>query len=92
MDNLLDRPRLLGLFCAAGAVCLGLAYMVAAGAPTRYMVVNLAALLLGATVWLALGPRASSRLAFSGGLSWRWHYLCSQRRCSAPQLTMLRAG
>jgi cell division protein FtsW (lipid II flippase) len=66
INNLLDNPRLLGLFCAAGAVGLGLAYMAAAGAPPRYMAVNFAALLLGATAWLGLGPRASSRLASSG--------------------------
>ena len=66
MKNLLDHPRLVGLFCAAGAVCLGLAYMAAAGAPMRYLAVNFAALLLGSTVWLGLGPGASSRLASSG--------------------------
>lgn len=66
MNRLLDRPRVLGLVCAAGAVGLGLAYMAAAGAPPRYLVVNLAALILGAAVWLGLGPRADSRLARNG--------------------------
>lgn len=66
MNTLLDRPRLLGLLCAVGAVCLGLAYLGAAGAPARYMAVNLAALLLGATLWLGVGPRASSWLVRSG--------------------------
>jgi cell division protein FtsW (lipid II flippase) len=66
MNRLLVRPRLLGLVCAAGAVGLGLAYMAAAGAPPRYLVVNLAALILGAAVWLGLGPWASSRPARNG--------------------------
>ncbi|WP_324751158.1 hypothetical protein SH591_07345 [Sphingomonas sp. LY54] len=66
MQKLLDRPRLLGLVCASGAVGLGLAYMAAAGAPARYMIVNLAALLLGAMMWLGLGPRAGAWLARSG--------------------------
>jgi cell division protein FtsW (lipid II flippase) len=66
MHHLLDRPRVLGLLCAAGAVGLGLAYMAAAGAPPRYLLVNLAALILGAALWLALGSAALSRLAPDG--------------------------
>lgn len=66
MERLADRPRLLGLLCAAAAVGLGLAYMAAAGAPARYMGINLAALVLGAGVWLGLGPRAGARLASNG--------------------------
>lgn len=66
MDRLANRPRLLGLLCAAAAVGLGLAYMAAAGAPARYMGINLAALVLGAGVWLSLGPRAGARLAGDG--------------------------
>lgn len=66
MQKLLDRPRLLGLVCASVAVILGLAYMAAAGAPARYMAINLAALLLGAMIWLGLGPRAGAWLARSG--------------------------
>lgn len=61
-----QRPRRLGLLCAAGAVALGLAYLSAAGAPSRYLLVNLAALVLGATAWLALGRAAGSRLAGAG--------------------------
>ncbi|HEX6376580.1 MAG TPA: hypothetical protein VFZ91_12770 [Allosphingosinicella sp.] len=61
MDQLLDRPRLLGLICAGGAVGLGLAYMAAAGAPPRYLVVNLAALVLGASLWLGFGAAARPR-------------------------------
>jgi cell division protein FtsW (lipid II flippase) len=66
MHRLLDRPRLLGLFCAASAVGLGLAFMSAAGAPPRHLLVNLAALILGASAWLGLGPWANSRLARGG--------------------------
>lgn len=66
MNRLLDRPRLLGLICAAAAVALGFAYMSAAGAPPRYLAVNLGALILGAAVWLGVGPWASSRLAYGG--------------------------
>ncbi|HYE28481.1 MAG TPA: hypothetical protein VEA61_09640 [Allosphingosinicella sp.] len=66
MNRLLVRPRLLGLLCAIGAVGLGLAYLAAAGAPPRYLFVNLAALIVGAAIWLGLGPTASSRLRSDG--------------------------
>ena len=66
MNHLLDRPRLLGLLCASVAVGLGLAYMATGGAPSRYLLINLAALVLGATAWLSLGRAASSRLAGDG--------------------------
>ena len=60
MLQLLDRPRLLGLFCAAGAVGLGIFYMAAAGAPSHYLFINLAALVLGASFWLSLRSRAGA--------------------------------
>jgi hypothetical protein len=66
MIRLFTRPRLLGLLCGSVAVGLGLAYMAAAGAPSRNLLVNLAALVLGATAWLALGRTAASRLAGAG--------------------------
>jgi len=66
MTPISARPRLLGLICGAGAVGMGMAYMLAAGAPSRYLLVNLAALVLGATAWLALGRTAGSRLAGAG--------------------------
>ena len=53
-------PRFLALICGAGAVALGMAYMAAAGAPSRYLIVNLAALVLGASLWLALGRAAAA--------------------------------
>ncbi|HEX8573558.1 MAG TPA: hypothetical protein VF759_12500 [Allosphingosinicella sp.] len=66
MTRLADRPRLLGLACGAAAVALGLAYMVAAGAPSRYLLVNLGALVLGASAWLALGRWSTSSLPAAG--------------------------
>jgi hypothetical protein len=46
-NNTLREPRTIGLVSAVAATFLGLFYLVAAGAPVRYAVVNLAALLLG---------------------------------------------
>jgi hypothetical protein len=66
MIRISTRPRLLGLLCGAVAVGMGMAYMDAAGAPSRYLLVNFAALVLGATAWLALGRAGGSRLAGAG--------------------------
>jgi cell division protein FtsW (lipid II flippase) len=66
MDLISTRPRLLGLICGASAVAMGMAYMLAAGAPSRYLLVNLAALVLGATAWLALGRTGRSSLDWAG--------------------------
>ena len=56
----IDRPRRLGMACAAAAVGLGFAYLAAAGAPATYFAINGAALLLGL---LALGVlREAGRL------------------------------
>lgn len=66
MNRISAQPRLLGLLCGLGAVAMGLVYMSAAGAPSRYMLMNVAALVLGATAWLALGHAAGSRLAAAG--------------------------
>lgn len=43
----LREPRTIGVASAVAATFLGIFYLVAAGAPVRYVVVNLAALLLG---------------------------------------------
>lgn len=67
MTSLLARPRLLGLVCGAGATASGLAYMAAAAAPTGYLLINLATLLIGAAAWLALGRFARAPLAGAGG-------------------------
>lgn len=66
MTSISRHPRSIGLVCGAAAVGLGIAYMAAAGAPGRYLFVNLAALLLGATAWLALRPASGARLAGAG--------------------------
>jgi cell division protein FtsW (lipid II flippase) len=66
MNRMSARPRLLGLICGAGAVVLGLAYMLAAGAPSSYLLVNLAALVIGATAWLAFARTAGPHPAWAG--------------------------
>lgn len=66
MNIISSRPRLLGLICGAAAVAIGMAYMDSAGAPARYLLVNFAALVLGATAWLALGRAGRSNLAGAG--------------------------
>lgn len=66
MNSILNRPRLLGLICGAGAVALGMAYLFAADAPSRYLVVNLGALVIGAAAWLALSQIESRRMAWTG--------------------------
>lgn len=66
MNGISARPRLLGLLCGALAVAMGMAYMLAAGAPSRYILVNLGAGVLGAAAWIALGRTARSPLAGAG--------------------------
>jgi hypothetical protein len=66
MNRISTRPRLLGLLCGSLAVLMGLAYMEAAGAPRSYLLVNFAALVLGATAWLALGVTGRSSLRGAG--------------------------
>lgn len=56
--DMVRNPRTLGISCAVGAVLLGAAYLVAAGAPVRYLVINIAALSIG-LVLLAIGDRIS---------------------------------
>ncbi|HEX8240282.1 MAG TPA: hypothetical protein VF574_11135 [Allosphingosinicella sp.] len=67
MTDLSTRIRTLVLLFGAAAVGAGMAYMAAAGAPPRYMLVNLAALVLGATAWLALDRAGGARLAKASG-------------------------
>lgn len=47
MVGKLREPGFVGLFCAAGAVGLGVLYLLAAGAPARHVAINLAALVVG---------------------------------------------
>lgn len=47
IDATIRRPRALGTVCAISAVVLGVVYMVIAGAPARYLGVNIGALAIG---------------------------------------------
>ena len=47
--------RSVGILCAVAAVGLGIGYMVAAGAPERYLLVNGAALAIGLLLYAAVG-------------------------------------
>lgn len=66
MNGISARPRLLGLVCGTGAVALGLLYMLAAGAPSRYLLVNLIALVIGAVAWVGFTRTARARPAWAG--------------------------
>lgn len=66
MISQLPSPRASGLICGTVAVGLGAIYLMMAGAPGRYIFVNLASLVLGATAWLALRPTKGARLAGAG--------------------------
>ncbi len=68
-DGLMRRPRALGIACAIAAVTLGLVYMVIAGAPVRYLGINVGALVLGLAM-LALLDRfiPSGRRWVSGAI------------------------
>lgn len=54
-NALMRGPRTLGIVCAIGAVALGLAYMMIAGAPTRYLGINAGALVIGVAMLALLG-------------------------------------
>lgn len=54
-DATTRRPRLVGIACAIGSVMLGLVYMTIAGAPGRYLGINVGALAIGLTMLIALG-------------------------------------
>ncbi|MCC4234889.1 hypothetical protein LL253_19665, partial [Sphingobium soli] len=56
VDATLGRPRTIGIICAISAVILGIVYMAIAGAPMRYLGINLGALAIGLTM-LALLDR-----------------------------------
>jgi cell division protein FtsW (lipid II flippase) len=49
-----NNARVAGATCAVGAVGLGIAYMLLAGAPARLLMVNGAALILGLLLWAAV--------------------------------------
>ncbi|MCT8003759.1 hypothetical protein NZL82_17950 [Sphingomonas sanguinis] len=49
------RPRALGVLCAIGAALLGIVYMTIAGAPLRYLGINIGALAIGLSMLGMLG-------------------------------------
>ena len=61
------RPRALGIVCLTSAVLLGTAYMAIAGAPMRYLGVNLGALIIGLTLLLLLERAARSGQGWTDG-------------------------
>ena len=67
LDAAMRRPRALGIACAISAVGLGLAHMVIAGAPMRYLGVNVGALAIGLTMLVLLGRTASMGRQWTGG-------------------------
>jgi hypothetical protein len=67
LDALTRRPRVLGIACAIGAVALGLAYMMIAGAPDRYLAVNTGALVIGLTMLVLLRRAQITGRQWTGG-------------------------
>ncbi|WP_233222444.1 hypothetical protein [Allosphingosinicella deserti] len=69
-DATMRRPRALGTICAIGAVALGLAYLLIAGAPVRYLAVNASALVIGLAMLALLGrAEAAARQGTGGAIS-----------------------
>jgi hypothetical protein len=66
---MMRRPRALGIACAVGAVVLGLVYMVIAGAPARYLGVNVGALAIGLTMLALLGRTFPLGRQWMGGMT-----------------------
>ncbi|MEI9849512.1 MAG: hypothetical protein WDN24_00040 [Sphingomonas sp.] len=64
--SILERPRLVAALCAFGAIGLGIAYMAAAGAPLRYLLLNAGALAVGLAAAL-LVVLLADRFARGGG-------------------------
>ncbi|WP_156839461.1 hypothetical protein [Novosphingobium aquimarinum] len=64
--EIFDRPRLAAIVCGATATGLGLAWMAAAGAPTRMLAVNAAALAIGLMLLPALDALLGERSRLRG--------------------------
>ena len=62
------EPRAVAIACALAATCLGLAYLAAAGAPMRYLVVNAIAFLLGIVALHGVGGAMAQAGRHSGPL------------------------
>ena len=60
------QPRNLGVACAVAATCLGILYLIAAGAPVRYLVVNAVALVLGLVAFRGLAGAGRQSGRFTG--------------------------
>lgn len=60
-------PRAIGIACAIGAVTLGLAYMMAADAPIRYLGINTGALAIGIALLAILGRTRLADPQSTGG-------------------------
>jgi hypothetical protein len=60
LDATMRRPRTLGVLCAIGAALLGLVYMAVAGAPMRYLGINIGALAIGLSMLALLGHAATA--------------------------------
>lgn len=54
-DDMVHCPRRIGIASALGAVMLGLAYMIIADAPPRYLAINAGALVVGLVILTLLG-------------------------------------
>ncbi|ESQ84491.1 hypothetical protein AEAC466_09065 [Asticcacaulis sp. AC466] len=63
------RPRAVGFGCATAATWLGIVYMGVSGAPMRYLISNLAALLLGGLALAAFGVTVSKTPRWQGMLN-----------------------
>ena len=68
-DSAIRRPRALGTVCAISAVVLGVVYMVIAGAPARYLGVNIGALAIGLSMLGLLDRTAAAEQRWIDGVS-----------------------
>lgn len=55
LTDMIERPRALAMACGVAATTAGLIYMALAGAPARYLMINLGALAFGFVALAALG-------------------------------------
>ncbi len=69
IEAMMRRPRALGIACAVGAVILGLAYMIIAGAPARYLGVNVGALAISLAMLALLGRTFPLGRQWMGGMT-----------------------
>lgn len=66
--GILRQPRTVGIACALAATCLGIAYLMAAGAPASRSVINGVAFLLGAVALAGVGGAMPQISRHSGPL------------------------